>query len=308
MTKESDREGMGTTTRVQGSTTVVRSSKQDSIITDLVRVPRPTRAQVVWTIRITVVVVVALFSVLLLLYTISRRDDVTLMGLLRVLAIPITLGAVVPLLSWLQTSRERKIATDIEEARRERELEVEDQRAQHESLQAYIDQIGLQLLDKDRPLLKSATASEVRTETDADEVRTLARARTLTVLPRLNSERKRSVLQFIYEANLVIKGHVVVALRGADLTAADLSAANLSAAHLSAADLSRASLDAADLREAELRDADLSDASLSAANLHGADLGGADLRRAYLHATNLLRANLSAVDLSGPIRKFVEAQ
>src|SRR5215217_7389991 len=204
---------------------------------------------------------------------------------LKLLIVPAAIGIGAAVLNLMQMERARKAeaaqqARDrvAQEASRQRELEVERQRAQDEALHAYLDQIGQLLLDKDRPLLKSATASEVPTGTDGEEVRTLARARTLTVLPRLNGERKRSILQFLYESGLIIKGHAVVALRGADLTAA-----NLSAAHL---------------REAELRDADLSDASLSAANLHGADLGGADLRRAYLHATNLLRANLSAVDLS----------
>src|SRR5215216_1598969 len=221
---------------------------------------------------------------------------------LKLLIVPAAIGIGAAVLNLMQIERAHKAeaaqqARDrvAQEASRQRELEVEHQRAQDEALHAYLDQIGQLLLDKDRPLLKSATASEVPTGTDGEEVRTLARARTLTVLPRLNGERKRSILQFLYESGLIIKGHAVVALRGADLTAANLSAAHLSAAHLSAAhlsaaDLSRASLDAADLREAELRDADLSDASLSAANLHGADLGGADLRRAYLHATNLLRA------------------
>ena len=117
MTKESNREAVGTATGEQGSTKAARQRKQDSILIDLVRVPRPTRKQVVWTIRIAVVVVVALFGVLLLLYAISLRPGVTLMSLLRALAIPITLGAVVPLISWLQSAREREIATNTEEAR-----------------------------------------------------------------------------------------------------------------------------------------------------------------------------------------------
>jgi uncharacterized protein YjbI with pentapeptide repeats len=232
----------------------------------------------------------------------------TLWDWLDLLIIPIVLGLGGYLFTMSENRRTLRIAADTEEARRkrereaqaaqrERELEVEDQRAQDETLQAYIDQIGQLLLDKDRPLLKSATADEVRTETNGDEVRTLARARTLTVLPRLNGERKRSVLQFLYESHLVIKGHVVVTLRGADLREAELSAATLSAAHLSGADLSKASLVAADLKEAQLRDANLSDASLSSANLDRAHMGGADLRRAYLHAANFLKANLSGADL-----------
>jgi pentapeptide repeat protein len=158
---------------------------------------------------------------------------------LKLLLVPVAIAIGVAVLNQMQIERARKAegaqqARDrvAQEASRQRELEVERQRAQDEALQAYIDQIGQLLLDKDRPLLKPATASEPRTETDGDEVRTLARARTLTVLPRLNGERKRSVLQFLYESHLVIKGHVVVALRRADLRGAELSATNLREAHL----------------------------------------------------------------------------
>src|SRR5829696_2889738 len=337
MTKESNGKEMGTTTgeqeRIaveqqppggeQGSTTVVPPSTEDTFVSDLLHVPRLTRERVVWALRIGVVVVVAVLGVLLLLYAISllplsrtEPQGGTFLDLLKALALPITLGAVVPLIGWFQSKREREAQAaqrnreleleqlqkerelELEQLQKERELDVENQRAetdrqiaaqgrQDDTLRAYIDQIGQQLLDKDRPLLRSVTVGEVRPETDGDEVRILARAQTLTVLPRLDGERKQSVLQFLYESRLIIKGHVVVPLRGADLRGASLDAANLSAAHLSTTDLREASLDAADLRGAELRDADLSKASLSAANLNEAHLGGADLREAYLHAANL---------------------
>jgi len=55
---------------------------------------------------------------------------------------------------------------------RDREVEIADRRAQDEALQAYLEQIGQLLLDKDRPLRQSK---------EGDEVRMLTRARTLTV-------------------------------------------------------------------------------------------------------------------------------
>ena len=115
--------------------------------------------------------------------------------------------------------REREAAA----AQRERELEVENQRAQDAALQAYLDQMSRLMLDKDRPLRRAE---------QGDEVQTLARARTLTALTRLDASRKRSVLQFLYESDLVKKGHVVVDLRGADLSEANLSGADLSGADL----------------------------------------------------------------------------
>jgi hypothetical protein len=108
------------------------------------------------------------------------------------------------------------------EARRERELEVENQRAQDAALQAYLDQMGQLLLDKDRPLRQSK---------EGDEVRTLALARTSTVLGRLSSSYKSVIITFLAEAGLVqrvdnrgpIIGLSNFNLYGTDLSKADIS-------------------------------------------------------------------------------------
>jgi uncharacterized protein YjbI with pentapeptide repeats len=225
---------------------------------------------------------------------------------LDLLIVPAALALGVYLLNWMQSERAHKaeIVQDArereaeenrrererkaEESRRERELEVESQRAQDEALQAYLDQISKLLLDKQRPLQQSQ---------EGNEVRTVARARTLTVLPRLDSSRKRSVLQFLYESRLVFKDRTVVDLKGADLSNAYLSAAELSTVNLSEAALSGAYLNAADLRGIDMSEAALSGADLSSANLHEANLSGADLLDADLSATNLYEANLSEAEL-----------
>jgi uncharacterized protein YjbI with pentapeptide repeats len=96
----------------------------------------------------------------------------------------------------------------------------------------------------------------------AQEMRNLARARTLTVLSRLNGERKASVLEFLYESDLITKDRLVINLAGADLSGANLS------------------LVAADSLSGRLRGrglTNLSGADLSAANLSGADLSDANL-------------------------------
>ena len=54
------------------------------------------------------------------------------------------------------------------------ERELAEQQAQNDSLQTYLDQMGMLLLEKD-----------LRSSKEDSEVRTLARARTLTVLGRL---------------------------------------------------------------------------------------------------------------------------
>jgi hypothetical protein len=165
----------------------------------------------------------------------------------------------------------------------QQERELEGQRVPLEALPAYLDQMVRLLNDKERPLRRSE---------GGDEVSILAKGRTHAVLPKLDSERKARVLQFLYEVGLIIKGRSVVDLLGADLRTANLRGANLRGADLSGADLSRANLGGGDLREA-----DLAGANLREANLHWADLISANLSGAYVGRADLSLADLSGADL-----------
>jgi hypothetical protein len=98
---------------------------------------------------------------------------------------------------------------DVTDQQRAVDHEIADERRQDDVLQAYLEGISQLLTDKDRPLHSSQPS---------DSLSTLARARTVTVLPKLDGGRKRSVLQFLYESGLVYKDHLVVDLRGADLS------------------------------------------------------------------------------------------
>lgn len=209
--------------------------RERSFIGELVPDWRPTRDQVLWAVRI-ILMLVALLGILTL---IGLPFDVTLWNWLDLLIIPVVLA----IGGYLFTRSENRATRTVAE-----------QRAQDEALQAYLEQMGQLLLDYDRPLRKSE---------EGDEVRTLARARTLTVLTRLDGVRKRSVLQFLYESDLISKDRCVVDLRGADLSGAQLSEAGLSGANLSRADLREASLRGANLIGAELSRADMSEADLS---------------------------------------------
>jgi uncharacterized protein YjbI with pentapeptide repeats len=126
-----------------------------------------------------------------------------------------------------------------------------------------------------------------------DAIRALARARTLTALQELNPDRKRILLEFLDEANLINVSNVIV-----DLSFADLSHANLSGANLDEADLRYANLQGANLSFANLHDADLGGASLARAMLSNAFLIGADLGRADLSSANLERATVTNQQLT----------
>jgi uncharacterized protein YjbI with pentapeptide repeats len=214
-------------------------------------------------------------------------------------------------LAKLENQRAQQ-AQKIENRRAEAERELARERAQDEALQAYLSQMGSLLLEKD--LRESAKDSEERT---------LARARTLTVLGRLDTSRKEEVMQFLVEADLVqgVDGRdPIIGLSGADLSnTKGLAQANLEGANLSEANLRDADLTQANLRDADLSGANLSGASLSFADLRGArvgvarlrvvsgdfvqfinaDLSDADLTQANLRDANLTQANLSNADLSG---------
>jgi hypothetical protein len=144
---------------------------------------------------------------------IGYRYDITLWDWIKLLIVPAVIAG--GGLWFNRQQRERELETARQE--REREVEIAERRTQDEALQAYLDQMGQLLLDKDRPLRQSK---------EDDEVRTLARARTLTLLSRLDRTRKRSAVQFLYESGLVDTERRIVDLTGADLSRANLSDAD----------------------------------------------------------------------------------
>jgi hypothetical protein len=87
-----------------------------SFIRELVPDWHPTREQKLWAVRIAIVLVV----VLGILTFIGLPFGITLWEWLKLLAVPITVGAAVPLLNWLQKKRE----LDAGQLQKERELEV----------------------------------------------------------------------------------------------------------------------------------------------------------------------------------------
>jgi hypothetical protein len=221
----------------------------------------------IWATRIAVIVVV-LLSVLLLLYAISLFFDESVWAVLKVLAVPITVGAAVPLLNRLQQKRE---------------LEIAERRANDEALQAY--------LDKMTDLLVTHRLHEPPANEDkllSDPVRVVAWARTKTGLRRLDGEGKGRILRFLHEAGLIQKGCPRIhSLAKADLIKADLRESSLTGARLRGVHLREADLRGANLSGADLSGADLAKAKLRGANLNDADLSGAIVTREQLASCSL---------------------
>ena len=156
------------------------------------------------------------------------------------------------------------IAVLFNRTERKNELRITSDNQQEAALQGYINEISELLLEKN-----------LRDSQLEDEVRKIARVRTLTVLRRLDAERKGSVLQFLQESGLIGKDKRIIKLTGADL-----SGANLYLAILSGADLKGANLKGAILSGANLIGADLSEASLSRTMLIGAKVTSKQLDQA----------------------------
>ncbi len=247
-------------------------------------------------------------------YGITLRELLELAGTLAVPILIFIFGL------WFQ-QRENKRAE--EQAKLERGI-AKDNLAE-EAIQAYLDNMAKLLLDKELRKDLFPNVKDKFNLLDKDNpVRDIARTQTITILRRLEGDKKRQdrIINFLRDAELYsfILKNVNLSranlqevdlrdanLRDAKLSSTDLSSAylrdaNLSSAYLWSANLSSAYLWSANLSSAYLRDADLSsaylrDADLTDADLFGANLFGANLFGANLFGANLIRANLSSAHL-----------
>jgi hypothetical protein len=211
---------------------------------------QPTRTQLLWA---------GATAGLLIAILIGYRYGITLWDWIKLLVVP---GAIAGVGLWFNRQQQ------------ERQREVEDRRTQDAVLQAYLDQMGQLLLDKDKPLRQAVRS---------DPVSTLARSLTLTALSQLDGRRKGILIGFLSEAFL-IQGRPGLVWEGSGPRPPDqsrpiieLTGADLSGIVLSEASLGRVQLGEANLRGAILPGADLSNAVLFDADLTNADLSWADL-------------------------------
>jgi uncharacterized protein YjbI with pentapeptide repeats len=117
--------------------------------------------------------------------------------------------------------------------------ELEEQRANKDALLKYFEVVG-QLL--------------TNPPSEADYLRPILRAQTMTLLEALAPDHKRILIQFLYESNLIGPEKPGLSLQGANLERANLETANLAEAYLERANLSGANLKQADLSGAFLQE------------------------------------------------------
>jgi uncharacterized protein YjbI with pentapeptide repeats len=205
----------------------------------------------------------------------------TLWDWLQLFIVPLALALIAV---WWTTAQENVRQQEIEARRAQAEQVLAAQQAQDEALRAYLDQMSQLLLEQD-----------LRSSAEGSSVRALAQARTVTVFGSLGPDRKRTVIEFLYEASLINGDNPVIPLNNANLSGIDLSSRYLKDRRITG----DPNLEGINLRGADLSEADLLSANLTKADLSGADLSEADLRWAYLYDAKLFRADLREADLSG---------
>ncbi len=198
-------------------------------------------------IAIILIVAIVLITVEIKVYG-TGFPGKTLWDWLQLLIIPAVL-AVGGYLFTYTVSRNERAATE-KRTLTDREIALDSQREQ--ALQGYIASMSELLLEK-----------KLRESKPEDEVRKIARVRTLSVLPRLDPIRKRNVLHFLYESDLIKVNKSIIDLSGADLSGATLLGANLRNVNLYGANLRRAKLYDAALDGADLSFVDLTDAIIT---------------------------------------------
>jgi hypothetical protein len=118
------------------------------------------------------------------------------------------------------------------------------------ALQNYFAEVGKLLIEQPS-----------RQASPDDNLTKVVRAQTLAALELLDPNRKRILLQFLYDSDVISKDKPVVSLLAANLREARLSEARLGEANLKGADLSGANLHKVNLKGADLSEANLKGAA-----------------------------------------------
>jgi len=226
--------------------------------------------------------------------------DKTLWNWMELLVVPAVLALIVFLLNKSQKDTELKIAElrriedrESAEQRANVDREIERDRQRQKALEDYLDRMTELLLE-----------NKLRESLPSDEIRSIARTRTHTILQGLDGARKSQLIQFLYESSLIGKiseqGVIkpIIDLSFANLQNVEIKYGKLDGIDLSKANLRNTNFEAASLIGANFYSADLDDSDFSWAKLMGANLH-AGIRRVNFSSANLEKANLKSADLCG---------
>lgn len=174
-----------------------------------------------------------------------RRGGKTLWDWFELLIVPaliaIIAGTFAGTFTLFSVSQLNKISRHQNEIFKQRD-KAEDERNQQALLIEYLDEIS-ELVEQQLLTLNDNNNSQA--------LRTIAKARTLTILKSLDSDRKGELIQFLSAAELINADNPLINLFSADLAIANLKTTILRKADLNGTLLYRANFWGANLMEAD---------------------------------------------------------
>ena len=230
-----------------------------------------------------VATLVAVAALAALIFLAARRSGKTLWNWLELLIVPLALAAVGFAFTAAQSARDNRrddrraeIDRTLADRRAAADRALAQDRQREETLQTYLQQMSDLLLE--RHLASTRLGAQQRV---------LASTLTLTVLRRLDGERKGVVLRFISDAQLINSEDPKLTLDGADFRGAIMDGAALDHPHLVRVDLRGASFRSAlllfgDFKSADLRGADFSNTIQDYSSFTATCLSGATFAQATL--------------------------
>jgi len=186
---------------------------------------------------------------------------------------------------------DKRVAADREAAmeRAKTEQALIRERSRDLALQTYLDRMTELILNNG---LRKSTLEE-------EEIRAIARIRTLTVLEQLDGERKAVVLKFLSEAGLIMGDKPLVKLNGANLSETLIDNANLRNCNFKSTVWRNASIARSDLASSNFYDANLTEAKFISCQMHGVNLIKAKLIGAEFLEVWLVNADMRAAVMRG---------
>src|SRR5579884_574172 len=158
------------------------------------------------------VCIVSTLASYLFRWSITGFPNKTIWDWLQLLIIPVALAASALIFNWFKARTERQIALD---------------KQREDLIQSYLDRMSELLLEKGLGNSKLD-----------DEVRKVARARTISVLRQLDGGRVGDIFTFLQEAELVDRTDPIIHFKNANFTGVKWHKASLAVADLSGANLS----------------------------------------------------------------------
>jgi hypothetical protein len=229
----------------------------------------------------------------------------TLWDLMELLIIPVVLSVGAYLFSRAERARELRI--NAEQSKRDREAALDQTR--EIALQTYFDRMTELIIEK-----------KLRESKSDDEVRAIARIRTLTVLEQLDGMRRGILLKFLYESGLIFRKHKddngiekepVIKMRGANLGDVIMMGGKFENIDLAGARLRKSYWIDTDFENAMLIDTDFTEANFVNAWMVCVELNKANLVGALFTLTKLRNANLCGAVMAGTnpkAKSFADAE